>query len=89
MCNRWYHVAGVYDAAAKTMNVYLDGQLDNGSQVGAITSSQQVSSLNMAIGKRAGNAGFEFNGTIDNVRIYNRALSPTEVLSDLGTPVGQ
>src|SRR5258706_4981 len=27
--NQWYHVAGVYDAAAQTINVYLNGVLDN------------------------------------------------------------
>ena len=26
----WYYVAGVYDAEAKTMDVYLNGELDNG-----------------------------------------------------------
>ena len=31
--NKWYHVAGVYDANARTMNVYLDGQLDRKSVV--------------------------------------------------------
>ena len=29
--NTWYHIAGVYDAAARTMDVYLNGQLDNGA----------------------------------------------------------
>jgi len=26
----WYHVAGVYDAPAQTLDVYLNGELDNG-----------------------------------------------------------
>ena len=33
--------------------------------------------------------GRVFDGTIDNVRIYSRALSPPEVVADLTTPVGQ
>src|SRR4030095_15255378 len=28
--NRWYHVAGVYDAGLTKLDVYLDGRLDNG-----------------------------------------------------------
>ena len=35
--NQWYHVAGVYDAATQTINVYLNGQLDNGVLVGTVT----------------------------------------------------
>ena len=32
--NTWYHVAGVYDATNRTMNVYVNGKLDNGALVG-------------------------------------------------------
>ena len=28
--NTWYYVAAVYDAAAKTLNIYVNGVLDNG-----------------------------------------------------------
>ena len=41
--NTWYFVAGVYDAAPQTLNVYVNGQLDNGPLVGTITSTQQNS----------------------------------------------
>ena len=56
--NTWYHVAGVYDAAAQTLNVYLNGQLDNGVLQGTVTSSQQNSTANVNIGRRAGRYGF-------------------------------
>jgi len=86
--NTWYHVAGVYDAATQTLNVYLNGQLDNGQLVGTVTTSQQNSALNVNIGRRAGNTGFEFSGRIDDVRIYDRALTQAEIQTDLATPVG-
>ena len=35
--NVWYHVAGVYDAAAQTLHVYLNGQLDDGVLQGTVT----------------------------------------------------
>ena len=41
--NTWYYVTGVYDAAAQTLNVYLNGQLDNGVLQGTVTTSQQNS----------------------------------------------
>jgi RHS repeat-associated protein len=84
--NTWYHVAGVYDAQAQTMNVYLNGVLDNGPTVGTVASSQMDSPLDVFVGRRPGVGGFEFNGTIDDVRIYSRALSQAEIQADMSTP---
>jgi chitodextrinase len=81
--NQWYYVTGVYDAAARTLNVYLNGALDNGTLRGTVTTTQQDSTLNVNIARRPGLAGFAFNGTIDEVRIYNRALSPAEIQLDM------
>jgi hypothetical protein len=83
--NVWYHVAGVYDAAARTLDVYLNGVRDNGVLSGTIPASQLNSAVNVNIGRRSG--GFYFNGVIDEVRIYNRALSQTEIQADMSTPV--
>ena len=84
--NTWYHVAGVYDAAAGTLHVYLNGQADDGALVGTVTPSQQNSPLNVNIGRRP--TGFNFAGRIDDVRIYGRALSQGEVQTDMSTAVG-
>jgi len=86
--NQWYHVAGVYDAAAQTLDVYLNGAFDNGTLLGTVTSTQQNSALNVNIGRRAGTSGFAFNGIIDEVRIYNRALTQAQIQTDMGTPTG-
>src|SRR5262245_61139506 len=86
--NTWYYVTGVYNAAAQTLDVYLNGQLDNGALQGAITASQQNSTANVNIGRRPGDSGFEFIGSIDDVRIYNRALTQTQIQADMATPVG-
>jgi glucose/arabinose dehydrogenase len=85
--NAWYHIAGVYNATNRTMDVYLNGVLDNGSLVGTITSSQQNSTSNVNIGRRAG-GGFGFIGRIDDVRIYNRALTVAEIRTDMSTALG-
>ena len=81
--NTWYHVAGVYNAAAQTLDVYLNGQLDNGQLQGTITSSQQNSTQNVNIGRRPGNIGFEFAGRIDDVRIADHALTQSQIQSDM------
>src|SRR5262249_38281626 len=77
--NTWYHVAGVYDATARTLNVYLNGKLDNGTLSGTVASTQQTSTGNVNIGKRPGVTVTEFAGSIDEIQIYSRALTQSEV----------
>ena len=50
--------------------------------------TQQNSAENVNIGRRAGATGFEYAGLIDDVRIYGRAQSATEIQADMNTPVG-
>ena len=82
----WYHIAGVYDAAAGTLSTYVNGALDNGTLRGTVPAAQIDQSVNVNIGRRTG--GLYFNGLIDEVRIYNRALSQAEIQVDMATPVG-
>ena len=67
--------------------MYLNGQLDDGTLVGTVTATQQNSSANVNIGRRPTGSNFNFNGRIDDVRIYNRALTQTEIQTDMNTPV--
>ena len=85
LLNVWYHVAGVYDAAARTLDIYVNGVRDNGVLLGTVPSSQVNSSVNVNIGRRTG--GFYFNGLIDEVRIYNRALTASDIQADMNTPI--
>ena len=85
--NTWYYVTGVYNASSQTIDVYLNGQLDNGVLLGTVTASQQNSTANVTIGRRAGSTGFEFSGRIDDVRIYNRPLTVAEIQTDMITSV--
>ena len=85
--NVWYHVAGVYNASARTLDIYVNGVLNNGTLNGTVPASQINSAVNVNIGRRSGGSGYYFNGVIDDVRIYNRALSQTEIQADMNTPV--
>jgi hypothetical protein len=79
--NTWSHVTATYDG--QTQRLYVNGvQVSQRAQTGAIQTSNYV----MRIG---GNSiwGEYFQGTIDEVRIYNRALSSTEVGTDYKTAV--
>ena len=71
--NHWYHVAGVYDAQAHTLNVFLNGRPDNGCLRGPITSYQHISGENAFVGRRSRLAGEEFAGAIDDV-IFTRCF---------------
>jgi PKD repeat protein len=80
--NQWTHLAATYDGA--TQRLYVNGaQVASRAQTGAI----QISGSPLRIG---GNStwGEYFRGSIDEVRIYNRALSAGEIQSDMTTPVG-
>ena len=68
----WHYVVGAYDG--KTMNLYMDGK----SQASRKLSVPVKQGGNLLIGKR-GKAPFFFKGMIDEVKIYNRALSADEV----------
>ena len=81
-------MAGVYDARARTLDVYLNGKLDDGSLRGTISHRQRSSRTPVCVGRRSNLAGFEFAGTIDDVRIYSFALTGTEVAAVMrGTSV--
>ena len=76
---RWYHVAGIYDAPRRTLDVYLNGKLDNGPLVGPVTSAQHGSRWPVYIGRRSDSRGFEFAGLIRDVRIYSFALTHDDI----------
>jgi Concanavalin A-like lectin/glucanases superfamily/Ig-like domain CHU_C associated/Putative metal-binding motif/Secretion system C-terminal sorting domain len=70
----WHHVAVVYDGA--TRKIYKDGTLiGSDSKTGNVTYS---SSATNNIGAYGNSAEF-FNGSIDEVRFWNRALSSSEL----------
>jgi len=75
----WHHIAGVYDAPARTLDVYLDGELDNGYLLGPVTSQQRSSRAGVSVGRRRDMEGFEFAGSIDDVQIYSLALTKAEI----------
>jgi hypothetical protein len=70
--NEWHHIVGTWDGT--TGRVYVDGILENS---GSLTASAYTYT-NTFIGKNVGN-GYYQNGLIAIARIYNRALTPSEV----------
>jgi hypothetical protein len=79
----WYHVAGVYDSVARTLDVYLNGVPDDGPLVGTVTGRQRSSRSAVYVGRRSDLKGFEFAGAVDEVRIYSFALTKEEIARDM------
>ena len=79
--NEWTHLAGTYDGA--TMRLYVNGvQVSSRTQTGQIpisTSALQIGGDSIY--------GQYFPGTIDEVRVYQRALSASEIQRDMNTPI--
>jgi hypothetical protein len=73
----WHHVVGVRSASTN-MYIYVDG-IRTGSDT--ISAAVDVSStLSFMVGRRHGGdpAGY-FNGTIDDVKVYNHALTDEQI----------
>lgn len=80
--NKWTHLAATYDGA--NLRIYVNGALATVAQ--SLTGTIQTSTGALRIG---GNSiwGEYFQGLIDEVRIYNRALSSAEIVTDMNTAV--
>lgn len=72
----WYHIAGVNDGSA--IKIYLNGVLENTTDLGAF-SGYPLTGNSVRIGSGDINWDSYFNGSIDEVRIWNRSLSAEEV----------
>ena len=81
--NTWTHLATTYDGSA--MKLYINGVL-----VGTRATSGTILTTTNPL-RIGGNApwGEYFSGLIDEVRIYNRALTPAEIQTDMAAPVSQ
>jgi len=74
----WQHIAGVSDG--KRMRIYVDGEVALGS---SIQEAVLVNAANLTFGSRTGNKGESDHrsliGLIDEVMVYDRALSGEEI----------
>lgn len=78
----WYHVAMVY-TTAPSLDIYVNGALDNGTLTTAGSWDSIYDSIDsVQIGNGGDNNNSYFKGMIDNVSIYSRAKSPTEIKAD-------
>ncbi|MFC1481987.1 FG-GAP-like repeat-containing protein [Candidatus Neomarinimicrobiota bacterium] len=79
----WVHVVGVISGGGSPSNliVYVNGIQETGTTltVGVPTDISDTIPREARLGWRTGEVGNPFNGDIDDIRIYNRALSAAEI----------
>jgi len=80
--NAWTHLAGTYNGS--TIRLYVNGvQVASTAKTGALATSTNALSI-------GGDSlyGQYFTGRIDEVRVYNTALSASQIQTDMATPIG-
>jgi len=82
----YYHVVGTYDGTGISM--YLNGSLiSKKAATGNLQYGASITSTNIAL--NVGNASSYLNAKIANVKVYNRALSQTEVTQNFNALRGR
>lgn len=71
----WYHLAASWDGSV--VKVYINGEYNKQYSLSSYTDL----STPTRVGASSDGANYQFNGTVDEVRIYNRALTASEVES--------
>jgi hypothetical protein len=78
--NTWHHIVGTYDGS--NLIFYLNGVLTASAGIVA-TPNQNSDNLNVI------QPDYPINGRLANARVYNRALTATEVLQNYGATRGR
>jgi hypothetical protein len=78
----WHHVVGV--RSGNTMYMYIDGSQNNSMSISGTADYLGF----MAIGQRGNNQSY-FSGSMDEVRVYDKALTSTEVSTHYNSGNGQ
>lgn len=84
--NKWYHVAATYDGSSSVngMKIYVNGVSVAVSTISNSLSATIVNTQPFQLGARGTTINATSNplmGSLDDVRVYNRTLSATEVMS--------
>lgn len=76
VAGQWYHVVGTYDGA--TIKVFVNGELKNSQ---ALTTTIGSNTYPLYLGENSQQTGRKWSGDIDEIKIFDRALPDSEVLS--------
>jgi hypothetical protein len=93
MDGNWHHFAGIASSTTG-MSIYLDGAqvfapieggvsaCSNPASAANVTNLSYPSTRNFWVGRNGNTStAYDYDGNVDEVRVYNRALTPGEILS--------
>jgi len=85
LANSWHHIVAIFYngvPSGATVSLYIDGVKQNiYSCTGSTTASRSVTSTAIISGWGT-DSGYKFGGVLDEVKIFNRSLSDTEILRE-------
>ncbi|WP_461791680.1 LamG domain-containing protein [Pedobacter sp.] len=82
--NEWYHFAMVYNIADRTHKTYVNGILQYTTTHADMGTLSFENAVDLSIGYSATQSRFLL-GQLDDIRIWNKALSTTELTTDMTT----
>lgn len=77
--NRWYHVAAVFNGTTPNLTLYINGRAAATSTAGALSGTLATSTARFTLAKNATANTNYFKGGIDEVRVFNSALSANHI----------
>ncbi|MBK8553678.1 MAG: LamG domain-containing protein [Ignavibacteria bacterium] len=83
--NQWTHIAGTYNSVSNTFATYINGALDTSVVIAAAVPVTNSDSVFIGYGKGVNSP---YNGQMDELRIWNRVLSATEIAQNMRTSLG-
>jgi hypothetical protein len=86
--NVWYHYVLTIKGSNGDVANYLNGVLDKSGNVGTVNRNLNTT-VNLTIAGMTTNPNFNFNGNIPIFRLYDRALSATEILQNYNAQKGR
>jgi subtilisin-like proprotein convertase family protein len=81
--NSWSHIAGTYNSPTNTFSIYVDGVIDTSAVIAGAAPTANADSLWIGKGSNS-----PFNGQMDEVRIWNKALNSSEIYDYRRTSLG-
>lgn len=84
--NKWHYITGTVDRSNNTISYYIDGILSTTASISGAGNIDSTIDF-----KLSGYGGlYDWDGSIDDVRIYNYARTPGQIIEDMnsGHPLG-
>jgi hypothetical protein len=75
----WHHFVFVFDHTNNARNLYVDGSVSGSTDTSGLAIGYTGDGSNTFIGRHGASSANFFNGSIDDVRVYNRALTASDV----------